>query len=194
LVRSAKLLGGAPRRDLSRSTGLLQSPFMVGIRTEAEMLARCLEIGALSVSDAVAWADGVIERDEHPDPSICEIAMSGRKYEPDVVAALREVPGTFDEAEVRRKVLCLLSDGLQRDRRRADRVAQSLYQLALAGEIDGEPLCQIAWWASDGLDLADAGVIQHTREQVVDELVAALQNAAAVQDSDRRCPSSDHDK
>jgi hypothetical protein len=150
-------------------------------------LARALEIGALSVEDAVAWADGVISREDHPDSSICEVAMAGRKYPQDLVSLLREVPGRFDETEVRGKVLRILAEGLQQDRRRADQVAHCLYQLALAGDVDDQRLHRIAWWAWDGLDLADAGLIQQTREQVIDELVAALHEAAQ-EVSDERTP------
>jgi len=159
---------------------------MISVRTEAEILARALEIGALSIADAVAWADAVIEREEHPDAAICEVATSGRRYEPDVVAALREVPGTFDEAQVSRNLVRVLADGLQRDRGRADQVARALYQLALSNEVHGEPLRQIAWWAWDALDLADAGIIAQTRDQVIDELVDALRTAVEDHSPERR--------
>jgi hypothetical protein len=36
------------------------------LRNQAEVLAVALEIGAASVSDAVAWADAVIAAEEHP--------------------------------------------------------------------------------------------------------------------------------
>jgi len=146
----------------------------VSARTEAEVLARAIEIGALSVADAVKWADDVVERENHPDWSICEIAMSARKSEPDVVASLREVPGRFEEREVWRRLIRVLADGLEHDRRRADQIASSLYRLALADELPDERLRKLAWWAWDGLDLADAGLSQQTREQVVDELIAGL--------------------
>jgi hypothetical protein len=151
---------------------------IVSARTEAEVLALAIEIGALSVADAVAWADNVIEREEHPHGSICEVAVSARKYEPDVVAALREVPGEVDEGEVKRRLVRVLSDGLERDRARADQIARSLYQLALANQVDSERLRNTAAWAWDGLDLADAGMIEQTREQVIDEMIAALREAA----------------
>ncbi len=151
---------------------------VVTTRTEAEVLARAIEIGALSVADAVEWADRVVEGEDHPHWTVCEVAMSGRKYEPDVVAALREVPGSVDEGEVRRGVVRILADGLERDRRRADQIARSLYQLALSDEVDGDGLRSIAWWAWDGLDLADARIVQQTREQVIDEMIAALREAA----------------
>jgi hypothetical protein len=158
--------------------GLLSRPHTITARTEAEVLALAIEIGALSVTDAVAWADNVIEREEHPDGSICEVAMSARKYEPDVVAALRKVPGKLDDGEVRRRLIHVLADGLEHHRRRADQIARSLYQLALTNQVDSERLRNIAWWAWDGLDLADARMVEQTREHVIDEMIAALREAA----------------
>lgn len=151
---------------------------VISARTEAEVIARAIEVGALSVADAVQWADDVIDREEHPHVSICEVALCARKYEPDVVAALREVPGAFDEHEVRRRVVDLLAEGLERNRDRANLIARSLYELAMADNIDGDRLRSIAWWAWDGLDLADAGLLHQTRDEVIDELIAALREAA----------------
>ena len=91
---------------------------VVTTRTEAEVLARAIEIGALSVADAVEWADRVVEGEDHPHWTVCEVAMSGRKYEPNVVAALREVPGSVDEGEVRRGVVRILATGLTRSQAR----------------------------------------------------------------------------
>jgi hypothetical protein len=153
---------------------------VVDVRTEAEVIARAIEVGALSVGDAVQWADGVIDREEHPHYSICDVALCARKYEPDVVAALREVPGAFDEYEVRRRVVQLLADGLERNRDCANLIARSLYELAMANNIDGDRLRSIAWWAWDGLDLADAGLLHQTRDEVIDELIAALREAADI--------------
>jgi hypothetical protein len=97
-----------------------------------------------------------------------------------VVAALREVPGAFDEYEVRRRVVHLLADGLERNRDRANLIARSLYELAMANNINGDRLRSIAWWAWDGLDLADAGLLHQTRDEVIDELIAALREAADI--------------
>jgi len=72
------------------------------LKTEAEALAVALDVGAINVSDVIAWADAVIDTEEHPHWSICEVATVGTKYPPDVANALREVPGEADIGEVQR--------------------------------------------------------------------------------------------
>jgi hypothetical protein len=157
-------------RDLDR---------MTAIRTEAEALARALELGAVAVADAVRWADGVIEVEDHPHASVCEVAMASRKYPPDVVALLRETEGDFDEAVVRKRVLRLIDQGLREDASRADHLARALYELAAADQIEDNELRRIAWWAWDALDLADSRAIVETRDEVVDKMQRALHRVAA---------------
>lgn len=57
-------------------------------------------------------------------------------------------------------------------------VASALYQMAIADEIEDSGLKQIAGWAWDALDLADAGHIAESRAQVVTEMARALEHAA----------------
>lgn len=151
---------------------------MTTVRTEAEALARALEIGAIGVSDAVRWADGIIEADTHPPASVCEVAMAGKKYPPDVAALLRDVEGDFDEAAARTRVLQLIDQGLREDARRADQLARALFELASADQIEDEELLSIARWAWDALDLADSRTIVETRDEVVEQMRRALQKAA----------------
>ena len=49
-----------------------------------------------------------------------------------------------------------------------------MYQLAMSDEIDDPELKQVAWWAYDGLDLAEDGVTMETPEEVIATMVAAL--------------------
>lgn len=148
------------------------------LKNDAEVLAVALEIGAASVADVVAWADARIALEDHPHWSVCELATMGASYEPDVARALREVPGVVDATRVRDELVRRLARALVEDRSRADRIASALYQLALANELPDEGLRAVAWWAWDALDLADQGLVQETRDQVVDAMLAAL-NAAA---------------
>jgi hypothetical protein len=73
----------------------------------------------------------------------------------------------------------LLNGKLKGDVGRAGQIASGLYQLALADDIQDSPLRDIAWWAWDALDLAEAGIIQESREQVVSQMANALDRAAA---------------
>ena len=148
-------------------------------KNQAQVLAVALDIGAASVSDVVAWADAVIAVEEHPHWAVCELATMGASYEPDVVRALRDVPGVVDDQWVRGEVLRRLGQGLAQDRSRADRVASALFGLAMANELPEGELASLARWASDALGLADQRIIEQTREEVIDEMLAVLNTAAA---------------
>jgi hypothetical protein len=43
---------------------------------------------------------------------------------------------------------------------------------------EGEML-SLAWWASDALDLADQRIVEQTREDVIDEMLAVLNAVTA---------------
>jgi hypothetical protein len=73
---------------------------------------------------------------------------------------------------------------VRRDPSRAYQIALALYQMALADEIEDPRLKEIGWWSWDALDLAEAGHIQKTREQVIDQMSAALHGAATEADVD----------
>jgi hypothetical protein len=149
------------------------------LKNEAEVLAVALEVGAASVSDVVAWADAVIATEEHPHWSVCDLATMGASYDPEVVHALREVPGLVDQEWVRDELVRRLAQGLAEHHTRADRIASALYQLALANKLPEGELRSLAWWAWDALDLAEQRTIEETRDQVVAEMIAALSNAAS---------------
>lgn len=149
-------------------------------RNRAEAMAVGLEIGSVGVDDVVAWADSVIASEAEPHWSVCELATMGRSYEPDVVQALREVPGELDDTWVRHEVIRQLARGLAQDRTRADKIAQALYNLAMAEELPDDELRSVAWWAWDALSVADDGIVEETRDQVIDKMLDALQEAASI--------------
>jgi len=149
------------------------------IRTQAEAFASALELGAVVVDRVVEWADAIIEREDHPHWSICELATCGREYPPDVANRLRKVPGVPDIAASKVLVLQMLRDSLTRDPRCASQIAHCLFDLATADEIADPELKGLAWWAWDALDLADAGMIQETRADVVDRMLSALSSVAS---------------
>lgn len=152
---------------------------MTRLRTEAESLAVSLELGAIKVADVMSWAGKVIECEESPHWSICEVATMGAKYAPDVAAALREVPGKPEPSVVKRLVLKHLANALADDAGRADQIASALFQLAVDDALPDARLRALAWWAWDALSLADQGTIAETRGQIVDEMKSALRLAAA---------------
>ena len=149
------------------------------IRTQAEAFACALEVGAVVVDDVIMWADAIIAREDHPHWAICELATCRREYPPDVVHRLRDVPGVPDLAVSRGLVLQMLRASLTRDPRCASQVAHSLFDLAMADEIADPDLEALAWWAWDALDLADAHMIQDTREDIVEKMRSALASVAS---------------
>lgn len=153
------------------------------LRNRAEALAVGLEIGATNLADVLAWADGIIAAEEHPHWTICELATMGKSYEPDVIRALREVPGEVDEAWVRQDVVRTLARGLAEDRSRADKIAEALYHLAMAERLPEEELRPVAWWAWDALSLADGGIGHETRDQVINKMLDALHAATQIRSS-----------
>jgi hypothetical protein len=87
---------------------------------------------------------------------------------------LREIPGQASKEIVQRRVISMMADQLAGDHALANGIASALYQLALADEIGDDELRALAWWAWDGLDLADEGTIAETREQVVSQMIDTL--------------------
>jgi hypothetical protein len=147
------------------------------LRTQADAMRTALRIGAMSVEDVVAWARTIIVETDHPHWSVCELALCSDRYPPDLNEFLSEVPGSGDPIAASAIVVRLLSDSLWARPDRADQIARSLHDLAVAGDLDASPLRDVAWWAWDALDLADAGVIEQTRADVIAMMHGAFQKA-----------------
>ncbi|AUX40059.1 uncharacterized protein SOCE26_014550 [Sorangium cellulosum] len=154
-------------------------------KTQAEAFRIALDVGAASVDDVVSWALDVVQKVDHPHWSFCELALCSRKYPPDLAAHLREVPGVPDVTLARLMVLDMLRDSLTEHPERADPIARSLYWLAIAGDLDHPELLELAWWAWDALDLADAGAIAQTREDVVKQMRSTLAEATSMRTAQR---------
>jgi hypothetical protein len=153
-------------------------PAMSRVRDEAEALAGALEIGVCDVAEVIAWSDAQILRDDAPLEVLCEVSLAQDRYPQDVADMLRRAFGTLDKSNANRLLVTLLNDRLKGDMGRANQIASALYQMALANEIEDSNLRQVAGWASDALDLAEAGYIKESREQVVGRMADALHRAA----------------
>jgi hypothetical protein len=152
---------------------------MLGLRDEAEALAEALEFGVCDVAEVIAWSDAQLLRGDPPLGALCEVSLAHDCPPQDVAGMLRQCPGAPAKLNVSRLLVTLLAHRLNGDTGRADRIASALYQMALAGEIEDPHLGEIAWSAWDALDLAEAGHIQESREQVVGQMADALDRAAA---------------
>ncbi|MBL8796408.1 MAG: hypothetical protein JNM56_21090 [Planctomycetia bacterium] len=150
---------------------------MSQLRDEAEALARALETGLCGVAEAVSWSDCQILREESPPANICEVAISHDRYPQDVAALLRKCPGVPVNSRVQHLFALLAREKLRQNPDCAYGVAWALYQMAFLDEIEDSELRSIAWWAWDALDLADAGHILESREQIIEQMAAALDDA-----------------
>jgi hypothetical protein len=151
------------------------------LKDEAEVLAVLLERGVTDVADVVAWADALVAAEPDPHWAICDLALMGSSQPLDVVGALRALPlpGVADEAWVRDETVRRLASGLAADRRRADRVAEALWDLAMTERLPDGEVQHLALWALDALSLATEGVTPETRDDVIDALLAGLTESAA---------------
>lgn len=148
------------------------------IRTEAGALATALELGIIAVADVIGWVDGIIAVTGHPHWSICELALCGRAYVPEVTRRLLELPGTPDMSRTMALVLRLLLDRLDRDPESAVLIARALYDLAVNGDIEDRPLLEVAWTTWDYVELAREGYLPSSPEEIIAEMRVRL--AAAV--------------
>jgi hypothetical protein len=151
---------------------------MSQLRDEAEALATALEIGACDVAEVIAWSDAQLLREDPPPAALCDVSLSYDRYPQDVAGLLRQLPGAPDKQRVCRLVVTLIDAKMRSDPSSAYRIAWSLYQMALADEIEDPRLKEIGWWAWVALDPAEAGLIQASRAQVIDKISAALREAA----------------
>lgn len=147
-------------------------------RDEAEALVIALEIGACDIAEVIAWSDAQLLREDPPSAALCEASLSQDRYPQDVAGLLRQLPGAPDKPRVARLLVTLVDAKLRDDRSRAYQIAWALYQMALADEIEDPRLKEFSWWAWDALDLAEAGILEESREQVIDRMSAALHDAA----------------
>lgn len=150
---------------------------MSQLKDEAEAFAIALESTAADVNEVVAWADNQIAFLDHPDWTLCEIALAGKKSPSEVADLLHRIPGTSDLQSVMRTLLHLMKEKLVSNPSRADQIAKKLFLMAAYdGVIDDPALKNICLWGWDALDLADQGV-QETRDQVISELVKGIECA-----------------
>lgn len=140
---------------------------MSRLRDEALALAGALEFGLLDVAEIITWADARLLQAERPPAMLCEVSLSRGRDPRDVAAILRRFPGTADNSTVTRLLIALLRDRLDADPGGVGRVAEVLYRLALAEAIESPRLSEVALWAWDALDLAEAGYLDESQEQII---------------------------
>jgi len=99
-----------PTLDARPLSNLRYPSCVDAVRAQAEAFKCALEIGAASVDDVVGWARALILDVDHPHWSLCELALSSKKYAPDLTPILEAVPGRAEASHVRKLVLHMLLD------------------------------------------------------------------------------------
>ena len=59
-----------------------------------------------------------------------------------------------------------------------DQIASALFAMAFYDRIEDSDLKEVGFWAREGLELADAGYVEESREQIVNQMATALDRAA----------------
>jgi len=147
---------------------------MASLRTEAEAVAIALEVGILSVDDAVHWAIRQLDNLDVPPIAICDAATAGSKYPQDVASFLRQVPGESDQTQAIWLVLRYALDALEQATRTPRQIARALFDLAYAGDLPKSKLRDQAWIYWDAIDLVRDGYSNQTEEQIVSDMASTL--------------------
>jgi hypothetical protein len=149
------------------------------IRTEAESLARALELGLIDVADAVRWADQKIADSEVPDDTLCDVSMSSKAYPQDVAHLLRGIPGQCDRQLAFLHLLRCALDTLTSGRRTPECVARAMFQLAIAGDVVSTRFQDEAFCWDAMFDAVREGYVSNTRGEITGEMISTLSQTLA---------------
>jgi hypothetical protein len=149
------------------------------LKTEAESLARALELALIDVADAVRWADRKIAETDVPPDALCDVSMSPKAHLQDVVHLLRSLPGECDRQLAVLYTLRFALDALTSGRRTPECVGRAMFLLALDGDIASTELEQQAYCWDDMFGLSLRGHVSETRDDIVAKMISALSRALA---------------
>src|SRR5262245_13191907 len=131
---------------------------MSALKTESEILRRCLELGVVERRDVIAWADARIAQDDPPDVSITDVALAVGRSAADLSGLLRGVPGTPDRAAYLGGVFRQMRILLMGNPTALRLVAHALYQMVLEGECPSAEAKGAMYAFDDTIELARGGV------------------------------------
>lgn len=149
---------------------------MSTLKTEAEVLRRCLDLGLVERREVIAWADARIAADDAPDVSLTDIALAGGRSAADVAGLLRDVPGTPDRVAYLRGVFTRMRALLAANPTALVLVAHGLYLMALDGECPSGDAEGAMRSFDDGIALARNGTFGNL-EEIRKEVVHFLSHA-----------------
>lgn len=143
---------------------------MSQLKTEADVLRRCLALGLVERRDVIAWADARIAEDDAPDVSLTDIALAGGRSAADVASLLRDVPGTQDRVAYLRDVFTRMRAFLAANPTALSLIAHGLYLMALDGECPSGDAERAMRAFDDRIEIARTGAfgdLQEIRQEVV---------------------------
>jgi hypothetical protein len=146
-------------------------------RTEAEALARALELGLIDVADAVRWADQKIAQEDSLPNALYDVAMSSKVYPQDVAHLLRSIPGTFDRERAVLYILRFALDAVLSERRTPECVARAMFLLALADDLGFAGLESKAYLWDAEFDAVHEGYID--ADDIAGEMISSLSKTLA---------------
>ena len=137
---------------------------MSALKTEAEILRRCLELGVVERRDVIAWADARIAQDDPADVSITDVALAVGRSAADLSSLLRDVPGTPDRAAYLRGVFGRMRILLRANPTALRLVAHALCSMAVDGECPSAETKGAMYAFDDAIELARRDVFGDLKE------------------------------
>jgi hypothetical protein len=149
------------------------------IKETAEYYRQALILGLVGNSEVIKWIDSVIEEEKNPDISLLEASMAGSKGTEEVTHWLEQVPGSFNQPEVMRRLLETMYNTVVGDRASAFRIISLLYEAHLLGELP-EGMGQRISHYEYALDLATEGIAGNIDEIIDDFEIYLKQQVVTV--------------
>ena len=147
---------------------------MASVNTEAAAFAIGLEIGVVSVSDVVAWADRQVAAAVVPPPAICELSMAATMQMRVVVNLLRSIAGPIDSSECVRLTVGNLLVALQDPEFDPESVARTLFHLASTNDLPDGPFKAKSWWYWDAICLSRDGFGLETEVEIRADMLESM--------------------
>lgn len=123
----------------------------MNLKTEAEIVCKCLEFDLISVSDVISWADNLIEESEQPDIAVIEVSMSNNCHINDVRKLLKDITGTVEPNLVYQGIFDKMISKLQNEPESVTRIVGALIQMAMSGEVPDKSAESKMFWFNDAL-------------------------------------------
>ena len=115
-----------------------------------------LECGALTKSDAISWADTIIQQQDVPDERLFDVSLSKNIY--DVISHLKKFGQYDNPCEVSKRAFTLFAKGLEDDKTTYEMVTRKLYDMAFTTVIPSKDVVGLMMCFWDELNDAKLGI------------------------------------